>query len=129
MIMKRLVRGIKFEDIATAPRCELSSKETNPIVGSVNLVVGAFRRDACAGFGRQHLVNYAVEAARAGPWTLFGSYGNCTLAANLCPGHPPSGGGVEPAFFIGGRYHLNDKMALTVRLGFPSLSFGFSFFL
>lgn len=59
---------------------------------------------------------------------FFGSYGNCT-APNLCPGHPPSGGGVEPAFYIGGRYHLNDKMALTLRLGFPSLSFGFSFFL
>ncbi|HXN30411.1 MAG TPA: hypothetical protein VN894_01060 [Polyangiaceae bacterium] len=57
----------------------------------------------------------------------FGSYGDCGLAANLCPGHP-SGTGLEPALFIGGRYHLSDKTSLTMRLGFPSFSFGFSFF-
>ena len=58
----------------------------------------------------------------------FGSYSDCTLQPNACPDHP-RGGGVEPAFFIGGRYHLSDKTALTMRLGFPTFSFGFSFFL
>jgi hypothetical protein len=57
----------------------------------------------------------------------FGSYGDCGLAANQCPGHP-SGTGLEPALFIGGRYHINDKMSLTMRIGFPSFSFGLSFF-
>jgi len=57
----------------------------------------------------------------------FGSYGDCGLPANQCPGHP-SGAGFEPALFIGGRYHLSDKMSLTMRLGFPTFSFGLSFF-
>lgn len=58
----------------------------------------------------------------------FGSYADCTLQGNLCPGRP-SGAGVEPAFFLGGRYHLSDTTSLTMRIGFPSFSFGFSFFL
>jgi hypothetical protein len=68
-------------------------------------------------------------------WSVFGepgllvyagSYTSCTLQAN-CP-HAPGGSGLEPAFFIGGRYHLSDKMSLTLRIGFPSFSFGVSFF-
>jgi hypothetical protein len=57
----------------------------------------------------------------------FGSYDSCPQA-NLCPGHAPSGTGFEPALFLGGRYHLSDKTSLTLRLGFPSFSIGFSFF-
>ncbi|HEY4015722.1 MAG TPA: hypothetical protein VGM06_20420 [Polyangiaceae bacterium] len=57
----------------------------------------------------------------------FGSFPGCPLQSNLCPSRPPTVG-VEPALFIGGRYHLNDQVALTVRLGFPAFSFGVSFF-
>ncbi|HZU84692.1 MAG TPA: hypothetical protein VE987_17300 [Polyangiaceae bacterium] len=57
----------------------------------------------------------------------FGSYPSCPLAPNLCPNHPP-GTGVEPAFFLGGRYHLTDSASLTMRIGFPTFSFGVSFF-
>lgn len=58
----------------------------------------------------------------------FGSYPDCPLQPNLCPGRPPTVG-VVPALFLGGRYHITDKTALTLRVGFPSFSVGFSFFL
>jgi hypothetical protein len=31
--------------------------------------------------------------------------------------------------FVGGRYHLNDRITLTMRLGYPAFSFGVSFLL
>jgi hypothetical protein len=55
------------------------------------------------------------------------TYGACPLG-NACPGGP-SLNGVVPAIYLGGRYHLSESTALTLRLGFPSLSFGVSFFL
>jgi hypothetical protein len=58
----------------------------------------------------------------------FGSYPDCPLQANLCPGRPPTVG-VEPALFLGGRYHFNDQTSLIVRIGFPAFSVGVSFFL
>lgn len=36
---------------------------------------------------------------------------------------------LTPAFSLGGRYHFNERVALTVRLGYPALSVGVSFFL
>ena len=36
--------------------------------------------------------------------------------------------GIEPALFLGGRYHFNDAMSLTMRIGFPTLASGVSFF-
>lgn len=36
---------------------------------------------------------------------------------------------VYPAFWFGGRFHINDTIALVLRLGTPSLHFGVSFFL
>jgi hypothetical protein len=41
----------------------------------------------------------------------------------------PTRTSVEPAFYIGGRYHFNDTVSLTFRIGWPTLSFGVSFFL
>jgi hypothetical protein len=50
------------------------------------------------------------------------------------PGLPPCGAiyygsetSVGPAFYVGGRYHFNDTVALTMRLGFPTISVGVSF--
>lgn len=35
---------------------------------------------------------------------------------------------IEPvALFVGGRYHASDNVALTLRIGYPTLSFGVSF--
>jgi hypothetical protein len=68
-------------------------------------------------------------------WSVFGEPGlfifdgffNDCPNGNSCPGRP-WGFGVEPALFLGGRYHLSSSTALTMRIGFPSFSFGFSFF-
>jgi hypothetical protein len=35
---------------------------------------------------------------------------------------------LDAALFIGGRYHFNDNIALTLRLGYPDISVGLSFF-
>jgi hypothetical protein len=36
---------------------------------------------------------------------------------------------VHPVLMVGGRYHFNEKVSLTLRLGYPSFSIGASFFL
>lgn len=57
-------------------------------------------------------------------WSVFGEPG-LALAANRSPGREI----LHPAFSVGGRYHFNDKVSLTMRLGYPSFSIGASFFL
>jgi hypothetical protein len=68
-------------------------------------------------------------------WSVFGEPGllvyhrflnDCPNGQN-CPGHPSSTG-VEPALYVGGRYHFSQGTALTLRVGFPAFSLGFSFF-
>lgn len=39
------------------------------------------------------------------------------------------GGVIHPTFYLGGRYHFNEKVSLTMRLGYPVSSIGASFFL
>ncbi len=39
----------------------------------------------------------------------------------------PTRTGVEPALFVGGRFHFNDTVALTMRIGYPLASIGVSF--
>src|SRR6185312_1309652 len=36
---------------------------------------------------------------------------------------------VWPTLFAGGRFHFTDKIALTLRVGYPAVSIGVSFFL
>lgn len=36
---------------------------------------------------------------------------------------------INPVFAVGGRYHFNDKVSLTIRVGYPAISVGASFFL
>jgi hypothetical protein len=68
-------------------------------------------------------------------WSVFGEPGlyvfdgfiNDCPNGNACPGRP-SPFGVQPALYLGGRFHLSQGTALTMRIGFPSISFGFSFF-
>jgi hypothetical protein len=36
---------------------------------------------------------------------------------------------LAPAVSVGGRYNFNDRIAITLRLGYPAVSFGVSFFL
>jgi hypothetical protein len=51
-------------------------------------------------------------------WSVFGE-----------PGVGIAGDGhLHPVLMAGGRYHFNDKIALTMRVGYPALSVGASFF-
>jgi hypothetical protein len=68
-------------------------------------------------------------------WSVFGEPGlilyqgflaDCPNGTN-CPGRP-SQFGLWPAIFLGGRYHFSSAAALTMRIGFPSISVGVSFF-
>ncbi len=70
-------------------------------------------------------------------WSVFGEPGlaiyhgffsDCPIAATNFACNTPTSTGIEPAFFIGGRYHFADGAALTMRIGFPSFSIGVSFF-
>jgi hypothetical protein len=46
----------------------------------------------------------------------------------FCRGFRPSRTSVDFAFWAGGRFHFNDKVALTMRIGYPTISFGVSIF-
>jgi hypothetical protein len=56
-------------------------------------------------------------------WSVFGEPGLVVGEGN---GLTPA---IWPAFFAGGRYHFTDRIALTMRVGFPDLTVGVSFFL
>jgi len=53
-------------------------------------------------------------------WSVFGEPG-------LALSHRTGDFGVVPVFMAGGRFHFNDSVALTMRLGYPSFSLGVSF--
>lgn len=57
-------------------------------------------------------------------WSVFGEPG-LGIAVNSEAGTDV----VNPVFMLGGRYHFNDKVSLTMRLGYPAISVGASFFL
>jgi hypothetical protein len=70
-------------------------------------------------------------------WSVFGepglflyhqffSYGGETCTGPRCPGVTQTS--LLPAFYLGARYHINDRMALTFRVGYPTINVGFSFF-
>ncbi|MCL2448345.1 MAG: hypothetical protein FWD17_05310 [Polyangiaceae bacterium] len=73
-------------------------------------------------------------------WSVFGEPGffiyhgffnDCTFANNAPCRFGPTGfqeTGFYPAFFAGARYHFNDQVALTMRVGYPMLTIGVSFF-
>lgn len=55
-------------------------------------------------------------------WSVFGEPG-IGFAANA----PRSRDLLHPVFMAGGRYHFNEKIALTMRIGYPAISVGVSF--
>jgi len=57
-------------------------------------------------------------------WSVMGEPGLV-----LVPNHDAGRGFVHPAIWVGGRYHFNDKISLTMRIGYPAFSIGASFFL
>ena len=79
--------------------------------------------------------NYFV----AQKWSVFGEPGLFIFHGfydQYCPPNPNgvcydpgSQTGVRPAFYLGGRYHFNEKVSLTMRIGYPTISVGVSWFL
>jgi hypothetical protein len=70
-------------------------------------------------------------------WSVFGEPGLFFFkgAIDDCPPgfkgtcDTPSSFGFRPfALWVGGRYHISESVALTLRIGWPSVSFGVSFF-
>jgi len=69
-------------------------------------------------------------------WSVFGEPGLYIyhgIYDDYCNGVAgcgyPTRTGVDFAFFAGGRYHFSEKVSLTMRIGYPYLSIGASFFL
>ncbi len=67
-------------------------------------------------------------------FSVFGEPGlslNYAFYQNLCGGLrncvTPSAFFPDPVFEVGGRYHINEHLALTARVGYPYLTFGVSF--
>ena len=69
-------------------------------------------------------------------WSVFaepglviyhGFFDYCSGAPAGTPCGNPSTTGVDFAFYVGGRYHVSEHLALVLRLGFPTFSFGVSF--
>jgi hypothetical protein len=68
-------------------------------------------------------------------WSVFGEPGLVVYHGFVggCPAGwdcavQPHVTGVEPAFYAGARYKLGDYTALTMRVGFPTVSVGLSFY-
>jgi hypothetical protein len=56
-------------------------------------------------------------------WSAFGDIGFILRAGGFYRDVYP-----DLAFMLGGRYHFNDTVALTMRIGVPFITFGVSFF-
>lgn len=70
-------------------------------------------------------------------WSVFGEPGLVVFkgffedgcAPGLPCGDTPSSTGLRPALWAGGRYHFSESVSLTMRIGWPSVTVGASFFL
>jgi hypothetical protein len=68
-------------------------------------------------------------------WSVFGEPGLVIYHGffDYCNQAPfpgcgnPNATGVDFAFYAGGRYHVSDHVALVLRIGYPTFSFGVSF--
>jgi hypothetical protein len=54
----------------------------------------------------------------------FSAFGEPGIDLYLLGGH---GFGISPALYLGGRFQVADRIALTLRIGYPTLTFGVSF--
>ena len=60
-------------------------------------------------------------------WHAFADTNFCNQFGNGRFCNEPTTTSVGPAFYVGGRYHFSEKVSLTMRIGYPSLSVGVSF--
>jgi len=56
-------------------------------------------------------------------WSVFGEIGGIVRSEGFYNRID-----IDPAFWVGGRFHFTDSVALTLRAGYPMLSVGVSFF-
>lgn len=98
----------------------------NGFVPSINNSVGiTFGADIFAGRGTVFLpVAMQWNFWLSSHWSVFGEPG-LGLAFN----QDRRSDNLHPIFMAGGRYHFNDKVSLTIRIGYPAISVGASFFL
>jgi hypothetical protein len=64
--------------------------------------------------------------AEPGLAVYHGFFDYCSAAPPGTPCANPSSTGVDLAIFLGGRYHFGEHAALTMRLGYPTVSIGVS---
>lgn len=57
-------------------------------------------------------------------WSVFGEPG-----IGFAPNPEGNRDSVHPIIMVGGRFHFNDRVSLTMRIGYPAFSIGASFFL
>lgn len=98
----------------------------NGFVPSINNSVGiTFGGDVFFGRGTLFIpVGMQWNFWLTNHWSVFGEPG-IGFAANQSPNRDA----VHPVMMVGGRYHFNDRVSLTMRIGYPAFSIGASFFL
>jgi hypothetical protein len=96
-------------------------------VKSINNVAGfSFGGDFFVGRRHANALYVPLEAH----WSFFFSqHWSALVEAGVGLRFFDDGTRVAPVLNIGGRYHISDNIALTLRLGYPALSFGVSIFL
>jgi len=70
------------------------------------------------------VAKYWSVMAEPGVAFFTGFFDACNGAAGCVE---PTRTGLRPAFYIGGRYHMGEHVALTMRIGYPAFSIGISF--
>jgi hypothetical protein len=125
-----------WDDVYASDGFGVGARFSIPIVD--NGFVPSINNSVAIGFGLDLLHYDSVMQWNffvAQRWSVFGEPGlvifhgffeDCPPQVN-CPGRPRVTS-LEPALYLGGRYHFNDRMSLTMRVGFPSISIGLSFF-
>lgn len=98
----------------------------NGFVPSINNSVGiSFGADIFAGRGTLFLpVAMQWNFWLSPHWSVFGEPG-IGFTVNDYAGVD----WIHPVLMAGGRYHFNDKVSVTLRIGYPAISVGASFFL
>src|SRR5579863_6695922 len=97
---------------------------TDGFVKSINDSIGVgFGLDFAPGYGGYFLVPIVMQWNfwLSTHWSVFGEPG-------LAIGSGPRTN-LWPAFYAGGRFHFTDRIALTLRVGYPDISVGVSFLL
>lgn len=99
-----------------------------------------FRNGPCYYVGNANYLFFPVAMQWnffvASRFSVFGEpglaiyHGFFDYCENVPPGAPcgnPSQTGIDFAFYVGGRFHVNQDIALVLRIGYPTFSFGVSF--